>query len=62
VAAYAAFALEHGAELAAEVGYVKLPATIYNRARANLAAAKLGSQMLDEKGMERLGVLADIYK
>jgi phosphate transport system substrate-binding protein len=62
VAAYAAFALEHGAELATEVGYVKLPATIYNRARANLASAKLGTQMLDEKGMERLGVLADIYK
>lgn len=62
VAAYAAFALEHGAELAAEVGYVKLPTVIYDRARANLAAAKIGTQMLDANGVERMGVLADIYK
>jgi len=62
VAAYAAFALDNGAKLAAEVGYIKLPAVIYERAKANLAASKLGTQMLDENGMERMGILADIYK
>jgi phosphate transport system substrate-binding protein len=62
VAAYAAFALDHGAKLAAEVGYIKLPTVIYERAKANLAASKLGTQMLDENGMERMGILADIYK
>jgi hypothetical protein len=35
---------------------------IYERAKANLAASKLGTQMLDENGMERMGILADIYK
>ncbi|MEI6474735.1 MAG: PstS family phosphate ABC transporter substrate-binding protein [Planctomycetota bacterium] len=62
VAAYAAFALENGAKLATEVGYVKLPSVMYDRAKANLAATKLGTQMLDDNGMERMGVLADIYK
>ena len=62
VAAYAAFALENGAKLATEVGYIKLPTVIYERAKANLAASKLGTQMLDENGMERMGILADIYK
>ena len=62
VAAYATFAIDHGAELADEVGYVRLPAAMYDRARANLAARKCGTQMIDADGKDRHGALADLYK
>jgi phosphate transport system substrate-binding protein len=62
VAAYAAFAIDEGGELADEVGYVRLPAAMYDRARANLAARKCGTQMIDGEGHERHGALADLYK
>ncbi len=62
VAAYANFAIDQGAELADEVGYVRLPAAMYGRARANLAARKVGTQMIDADGTERHGALADLYK
>jgi phosphate transport system substrate-binding protein len=62
VAAFAAFAIDQGAELADEVGYVRLPAAMYDRARANLAARKCGTQMIDADGKDRHGALADLYK
>jgi phosphate transport system substrate-binding protein len=62
VAAYAAFAIDEGGELADEVGYVRLPAAMYDRARANLAARKCGTQMIDADGNDRHGALADLYK
>ena len=37
------FYLEHGAELAKEVGYVDLPASAYELAAQNLTAGKLGT-------------------
>ena len=62
VAAFASFCLEQGAKLSEEVGYVKLPAAVYDRAKANLAARRTGSQMIDDKGKERHGALTDLYK
>ena len=62
VAAYVKFAIENGAKLAEEVGYVKLPAAIYDRAKANVASSRTGTQMCDENGKERSGALADLYK
>lgn len=62
VAAYVKFAIENGAKMAEEVGYVKLPAALYDRAKANLAASRTGTQMFDENGKERSGALADLYK
>lgn len=62
VAAFARFALDRGAELADEVGYVKLPAAMYDRARANLEAGRTGTQMTDESGKERTGPLAETYR
>ena len=62
VAAYVKFAIENGAKMAEEVGYVKLPAAIYDRAKANVASSRTGTQMCDENGKERSGALADLYK
>ena len=62
VAAYAAFAVENAAKLAEEVGYIKLPDAIGARAKANLAARRAGSQMIDGEGKERHGALADLYR
>jgi phosphate transport system substrate-binding protein len=62
VKAFVDFYLANAAKLAEEVGYVKLPGAISDRAKANLAAGKTGTQMLDENGKERPGALADLYK
>jgi phosphate transport system substrate-binding protein len=62
VAAYVSFAMANAAKFSAEVGYVKLPAAIYDRAKANLAAGRTGSQMMGPDGKDREGPLADLYK
>ena len=62
VKAFVDFYLSNAAKFAEEVGYVKLPAALYDRAKANLVALKTGTQMLDENGKERPGALADLYK
>jgi len=62
VAAFAKFALEHAPELVGEVGYIKLPSAILDRAKANLGARRTGSQFLDAEGKDRHGPLAELYK
>jgi phosphate transport system substrate-binding protein len=60
--AFAQFMLDHAGELAEEVGYVKLPQDLYDRARANLAALRTGTQMSGPDGKARHGLLAEIYR
>jgi phosphate transport system substrate-binding protein len=62
VKAFVDFYLANAPKLVEEVGYVKLPAAMYDRAKANFAARKTGTQMLDQNGKERPGALADLYK
>ncbi|MFM8641590.1 MAG: PstS family phosphate ABC transporter substrate-binding protein, partial [Phycisphaerales bacterium] len=62
VAAYAAFMLEHAGELAEEVGYVKLPAAVYDRARANLKAGRAGTQCIGPDGKDVHGPIAETYR
>ena len=62
VAAYAAFMLEHAGELAEEVGYVKLPAAVYDRARANLKAGRAGTQFIGPDGKDVHGPIAETYR
>jgi phosphate transport system substrate-binding protein len=62
VKAFVEFYFEHGPALAAEVGYVKLPAEIYRRGRANVASVRTGTQFLDDKGEKRHGPLPEIYR
>lgn len=62
VKAFAEFYLKQGAELAEEVGYVKLPKDIYGKALANLAAGRTGSQFTTADGKSVHGPLSDIFK
>ncbi len=62
VQAFVQFYLLKAAELSEEVGYVKLPKPIYERATANYKAGKTGTQFLDAKGDSRHGPLADLYR
>lgn len=62
VMAFAEFYLAQAPTLAAEVGYVPLPAAVYARAKTNLKAKKAGSQFIDAKGDHVEGALTDIYK
>ncbi len=62
VVAFVEFYLKNAAKLSAEVGYVPLPASLYERAKANLKAQKLGSQFIGAKGESLEGALADLYK
>ncbi len=61
VRAFVEFYLENGAELVEEVGYVKLPKQIADRARANFAGGRVGTQYLDGAGKKRQGPLASVY-
>jgi phosphate transport system substrate-binding protein len=62
VVAFLEFYLQNAPKLSAEVGYVPLPAALYERAKANLKAQKLGSQFIGAKGESLEGALADLYK
>ncbi len=60
--AFAEFMLEHAGELAEEVGYVKLPQAVYDRAKANLKAQRAGTQLIGPDGKERHGPIAETYR
>ena len=62
VDAFVKFYLAHGPELAEEVGYVKLPAEIYKRARGNYEARKTGTQYLDGQMRKAAGPLTNVYR
>jgi phosphate transport system substrate-binding protein len=62
VRGFVEFYLTEGAELAAEVGYVKLPEEIYGRAGKNVKTKRAGTQFLDDAGEKVSGPLPDVYK
>ncbi len=62
VKAFVGFYLEHAARLSAEVGYVKLPQAIYDRARKNVASLRTGTQFLNPKGESVHGPLTEVYR
>lgn len=55
------FYLENAPRVAAEVGYVPLPAAIYEAARRNLDTGRTGTRFLDASGEPRQGTLEEIY-
>ncbi len=62
VTTFVDFYLENAAVMAEEVGYVRLPEKLYQRAVRNLASHRLGTQFLDTKGNKIHGSLEDIYR
>lgn len=56
------FYLAEGGELAEEVGYVRLPGAIYDRARANVKSRKTGTQYTDADGKAVHGPVMEVYK
>jgi phosphate transport system substrate-binding protein len=62
VAAFVDFYLDNAGKLSKEVGYVPLPSAIYERAKANVKAQRVGSQFIGPKGESLEGALTDLYK
>ncbi len=62
IKAFVEFYLEHAAELAEEVGYVRLPDSIYDTARGVFASRKTGTHLMDDKGVKRAGKFVDLYR
>lgn len=58
---FVSFYLEHASELAAEVGYVGLPESVYAQATKNFRQGKYGTHFLDESGEKRHGALEDLF-
>jgi phosphate transport system substrate-binding protein len=62
VRAFVDFYLQNASRLAAEVGYVSLPADIYARSAANFKSLKTGTQFLNDKGEKISGPVTKVYK
>jgi phosphate transport system substrate-binding protein len=62
VNAFVKFYLEQGPELAEEVGYVKLPREIYQRAARNFDNRKTGTQYLTASGEKVEGPVTKVYR
>ena len=62
VASFVDFYFETGPELAEEVGYVRLPSSVYDKAKKNVAKRKTGTSFLDSKGEKIHGPVTDVYK
>lgn len=62
VEAFVNFYLKEGPELAEEVGYVKLPKSVYNRAKANFKNRTTGTFFLNEDGETLHGPVTKLYK
>ena len=62
VAAFIQFYLTKAAELAGEVGYVKLPGTIYSKVAANWEKRRTGTQFTKPNGDSVTGSLANVYE
>lgn len=61
VGAFVDFYLENVSRVAAEVGYVALPAEVYTEARKRLDDEATGTHFLDAEGNKREGSLPEIY-
>lgn len=62
VKAFINFYLENAPELARDVGYVRLPKTIYQRATENFVTKKTGTQFTDEHGAPIHGPITKVYE
>ena len=56
------FYLENCGELAEEVGYVRLPKVIAQRAAANVMKGRIGTQFLTEDGEKKTGPVTNVYQ
>ncbi|MCI0362977.1 MAG: PstS family phosphate ABC transporter substrate-binding protein [Phycisphaerales bacterium] len=61
VKAFVDFYLANGPKIVEEVRYVKLPAAITERAKANWAKLRTGTQYLNDKGEKVSGPLSKVY-
>ncbi len=61
VKAFVEFYLEHAGRLADEVGYVRLPERIYDKALRNFRTRKTGTHFLDENGEKLSGSLTKLF-
>ncbi len=62
IMAFSEFYLANAAKMAKEVGYVPLPAAVYDRAKANLKAQRVGTQFTGPTGEHLEGSLVELYK
>jgi phosphate transport system substrate-binding protein len=62
VKAFVDYYLENAPELSEEVGYVRLPEEVYEKAAANVEDEKTGTFFLDDEGESKKGSVVDIYK
>lgn len=58
---FTAFYLENAAEFAVEVGYVGLPASVYDLAGTHLSERLIGTHFIDGEGQKRTGALPALY-
>ena len=61
VAGFVGYAIDHAAELAAEVGYTPLPKETGSVVARNWASRRVGTQFLDASGERVKGRLAEVY-
>jgi len=62
VASFIAFYLEEGSELAEEVGYVRLPDSVYDAAARKVAGRETGSAFMTPEGEKRHGSTVELYQ
>ena len=62
VRAFVEYFLDNATEAAEVVGYVGLPAEMYDRARKAFKSRRTGSQFLTKEGEPRHGALPDLYR
>ena len=62
VKAFVEFYLEEGPALAEEVGYVKLPRSVYRTAQRNFEKIHTGTYFMDENMEPKHGALPTLYK
>ena len=61
VQAFVDFYLKHVPQLAGDVGYVRLPVEVYNKAASNFKTRKPGTQFLNDKGEAVHGPVTKVY-
>jgi phosphate transport system substrate-binding protein len=61
VQAFVDFYLKNVPQLAGDVGYVRLPQAVYNKAASNFKTRKTGTQFLNDKGESVHGPVTKIY-
>ncbi len=62
IVAFVDYYIENAGKYAEEVGYVKLPDSMYALVKANWIARKTGSQFFDAEGKSLTGALETVYK